>query len=130
MKKSKLIEMLNALPGDPDIKLWNGMVGDWMEISPTLVQSDLVRMNLAYWLESCRLEDCINRKDWSYQLPAEEVAELTKRHKSGKVNKWEINPYVTLEDIEKKRYSLKKILILQAKIKGEKSYDRMGDISY
>jgi hypothetical protein len=130
MKKSKLIAMLNAIEGDPDIKLWNGMVGDWMEISPALVKSDLVRMNLDYWLESCRLQDCGERKDWDYQMPAEEIAELTKRHKSGKVNKWELNPYVTLEDIKAKRYSLKKILILQAKKKGETSWDRLGDISY
>jgi hypothetical protein len=65
MKKSKLIAMLNALPGDPDIKLWNGMVGDWMEIDPNLVPQELVRMNLDYWLESCRLEDCCDRKDWA-----------------------------------------------------------------
>lgn len=122
--------MLNALPGDPDIKLWNGMVGDWMEISPELVESDLVRMNLAYWLESCRLEDCHERKDWEYQMPAEEIAELTKRHNSGKVNKWEMNPYVTREDIEAKRYSLKKVLILQAKVKGESTWDRLGSMSY
>jgi hypothetical protein len=63
-------------------------------------------------------------------MPAEEVAELTKRHKSGKVNKWEMNPYVTLEDVEAKRYSLKKVLIHQAKVKGESTWDRMGSISY
>ena len=130
MKKSKLIAILNALPGDPDIKLWNGMVSDWMEIDPKLVESDLVKMNLDYWLESCRIQDCIDRKDWDYQMPAEEVAELTKRHKSSKGNKWEINPYVSQEDINEKRYSLKKVLILQAKVKGESDWDRMGSISY
>ena len=130
MKKSKLIAILNALPGDPDIKLWNGMVSDWMEIDPKLVESDLVKMNLDYWLKSCRIQDCIDRKDWDYQMPAEEVAELTKRHKSGKVNKWAINPYVSLEDINENRYSLKKVLILQAKVKGESDWDRMGSISY
>lgn len=130
MKKSKLIAMLNALPGDPDIKLWNGMVGDWMEIDPKLIEQDLVRMNLDYWIESCRLEGCIDHKNWDYQLPAEEVAELIKQHKSGKVNKWEMNPYVTLEDIEAKRYSVKPILIMQPKTKGEQIWDRMGSVSY
>ena len=130
MKKSQLIEMLNKIEGDPEIKLWNGMVGDWMDISPTLVPSDLVKMNLAYWLESCRLQDCIDLKNWDYQMPAEEIAELTKRHKRGDVNKWELNEYVTLEDIKAKRYALKHIYFLNAKIKGEKTYDRFGDISY
>jgi hypothetical protein len=130
MKKSQLIEMLNKIKGNPEIKLWNGMVGDWMDISPTVVPTDLVKMNLEYWLEACRLEDCRDRKDWDYQMPAEEIAKLTKRHKSGKVNKWELNEYVTLEDVKSKRYALKKIYILNAKVKGEKTYDRMGDISY
>lgn len=128
MKKSKLIEMLNALPGDPEIKLWNGMVGDWMDISPALVPSDLVKETLDHWLEMCRLEECVDRRDWTYQMPAEEIADLTKRYP--KVHKWELNPYVTLDDVKKKHYNLKKIFILNAKIKGEKSYDRMGDISY
>lgn len=128
MKKSKLIEMLSKIEGDPEIKLWNGYVGDWMDISPSLVETDLVKQTLKDWLEACRLEECIDRKDWTYQMPAEEVADLTKRYP--KLHKWEINPYVTLEDVKKGRYSLKKIMILQAKVKGEKHYDRIGEISY
>ena len=128
MKKSKLIEMLNKLEGDPEIKLWNGMVGDWMDISTELVPSDLVKETLEHWLEMCRLEECIERKDWQYQMPKEEVERLTKNYP--KLHKWELNPYITLEDVKKKHYRLKKIFILQAKVKGEKYYDRIGDISY
>jgi hypothetical protein len=128
MKKSKLIEMLNAVPGDPDIKLWNGMVGDWMEIDPKLVPQDLVKETLEHWLEMCRLEECIDREDWKYQMPAEEVARLTANYP--KLHKWEMNPYVSMEDVKKKNYKLKKIMILQAKVKGEKTFDRFGDITY
>lgn len=128
MKKSKLIELLSALPGDPDIKLWNGMVGDWMEIDPVLVHQDLVKQTLEHWLEMCRLEDCSERKDWDYQIPKEEVDRLTKNYNS--VHQWEMNPYITLEDIKKKHYKMKKILLLQPKIRGIKTWDRMGDISY
>lgn len=128
MKKSKLIEMLNKLEGDPEIKLWNGMVGDWMDIDPELVPSDLVKQTLTHWLEMCRIEECIDRKDWDYKMPPEEVAELTKNY--NKVHKWELNPYVTLEDVKAKRYSLKNIFILNAKVKGEKAFDRLGNIDY
>jgi hypothetical protein len=128
MKKSKLIAMLNALPGDPDIKLWNGMVGDWMEIDPTLVAQELVKQTLEHWLEMCRLQDCRDRNDWDYQMPAEEVARLTKSY--SKLHKWEMNPYITLEDVKAKRYSTKKVLIMQSKRKGVKTFDRFGDISY
>jgi hypothetical protein len=128
MKKSKLIEMLNRLEGDPEIKLWNGMVGDWMDIDKELVPSDLVKQTLAHWLEMCRVEECKGRRDWDYQMPAEEVARLKKDY--NKVNPWELNPYVTLEDVQEKRYSLKNIYILNAKTKGVTSFDRLGDVSY
>jgi hypothetical protein len=128
MKKSKLIALLNALPGDPDIKLWNGMVGDWMEIDPTLVAQALVKQTLEHWLEMCRLQDCRDRNDWDYQMPAEKVARLTKRYP--KLHKWEMNPYITLEDVKAKRYSTKKVLIMQSKRKGVKTFDRFGDIEY
>ena len=128
MKKSKLIEMLNKIEGDPEIKLWNGMVGDWMDIDRELVPSDLVKQTLAHWLEMCRVEACKDRRDWDYQMPAEEVARLKKDY--NKVNTWELNPYVTLEDVQEKRYSLKNIYILNAKTKGVKSFDRLGEIDY
>lgn len=128
MKKSKLIAMLNALPGDPEIKLWNGFAQDWVDIDTKLVSIDLVRMNLAYWLESCRLQDCLDRMDWDYQMPAEEVAQLTKNY--AKVCKWEDNQYVTQEDIDAKRYAVKTVQLMQAKVKGENAWSRMGDMEY
>ena len=128
MKKSKLIALLNALPGDPDIKLWNGMVGDWMEIDSTLVAQSLVKQTLEHWLEMCRLENCRDHNDWDYQMPAEEVARLTKSY--SKLHKWEMNPYITLEDVKAKRYSTKKVFIMQSKRKGVKTFDRFGDIEY
>ena len=128
MKKSKLIEMLNRLEGDPEIKLWNGMVGDWMDIDRELVPSDLVKQTLEHWLEMCRIGDCHDRQDWDYQLPAEEVARLKKDY--NRVNTWELNPFVTLEDVKEKRYKLKNIYILNAKTKGAKAFDRLGDIDY
>lgn len=128
MKKSKLIEMLNRLEGDPEIKLWNGMVGDWMDIDPKLVPSDLVKQTLAHWLDMCRLHECRDRQDRDYQLPDEEVAQLKKDY--NKVNTWELNPYVNLEDVKEGRYSVKTIYLLNAKTKGVKSFDRLGDIDY
>lgn len=128
MKKSKLIELLNSLKGDPEIKLWNGMVEDWMDIKPELIESDLVKMTEKYWLESCRLESCIDRKDWDYQLPPKELAELKKNY--NKVCKWELNPFIYLDDVKEKRYDIKNIYILTAKVKGIKSYDRVGTLSY
>ena len=127
MKKSKLIALLNALPGDPDVKLWNGFVGDWVEIDTKLVEQELVKQTLEHWLEMIRLEGCHERKDWTYQIPSDEVASLTKAYKR---HEWELNEYVTAEDIKSKRYAAKRVVIMQAKDKGMKTFDRFGDIRY
>lgn len=128
MKKSKLIEILNSIEGNPEIKLWNGFAGDWVDIDPKFVKSDLARMTKKYYVESCHNEDRIERRDWDYKMPADEVARLEKNYP--KVCKWEMNEYVTEEDIKTKRYSKKTVFIMQAKIKGEKTWDRAGNISY
>lgn len=128
MRKSKLLELLNSIEGNPDIKLWNGYVEDWVDIDNKLVPTQLTRMTLAHWLESCRWETCRDLNDWGYQLPAEEVVKLTKAH--SRVCKWEVNPYVTQENINAKWYEVKTVQIMQAKSKGEKTFDRAGDISY
>lgn len=126
MKKSKLIEMLSAIEGDPDILLWNGLVGDWMDIDK-VVESELVKMTLEYYLEMCRLETCHDLRDWTYQMPPDEVKELTARYKKFQ---YETNRYVTLEDINEKRYKRKRVMYIDAKLRGVKTFDRVGDIEY
>jgi len=32
MKKNQLIEQLQKIKGNPEIKMWNGYVDDWMNI--------------------------------------------------------------------------------------------------
>jgi hypothetical protein len=126
MKKSKLIELLNALPGDPDVLLWNGMVGDWMDIGK-LVQSDLVKMTLESYLKACRYEACQDAGNWEVQLSEEEISELTKRHRAFQ---YESNNYVTEEDIKQKRYMSKKVVFIDAKPRGVSTFDRLGTIEY
>lgn len=128
MKKSKLIKMLQEIEGDPEIKLWNGYVGDWVDILPAIEKVSLVRMTQEYWLESCRLEDCLNLKDFTYQLSVAETDALKKNYKN--ICKWELNGYVTNEDIARKKYATKPVYILQAKLKGETNFDRLGDLKY
>ena len=128
MRKSNLITLLNTIPGNPQIKLWNGFVQDWVDIDPELQTLRLVRMTKEYWLESCRLQGCHSRLDYTYTLAPEKVQELTARYPS--VCKWEINEYVTEEDIALKRYAVRNVRVVQAKTKGVKTFDRYGDIKY
>lgn len=128
MRKDKLIKMLQDIPGNPEVLLWNGMVGDWMDIDNELVPSDLVKQTKEYWLEMCRLEECSDLRDWSHQLPDQVVKSLSAKY--NKLHQWEFNFYVTLEDVKAKRYKLKKVYILNAKKRGTSCYDRLGSIEY
>lgn len=127
MRKNDLIKQLQSIKGNPEVVLWNGYVGDYMHIDKPL-QSDLVKMTKEYWIESVRLEDCRDRKDWNYQLPDAEIKTLERRHRTE--IQWEINEYVDEEDIAKKRYKKKSVVFLQAKKRGIKTFDRAGDIEY
>ncbi len=128
MKKSKLIELLNSIPGDPEVKLWNGLVGDWVDIENKVYPIDLVKQTEQHYLERVRIDECIKRKDWEYQLTEEYVSELKAAHK--RVCVWEQNDFVTLEDVTEKRYSLKTVYALQAKNKGVTTWDHAGNINY
>ena len=128
MRKSKLIEILNSIEGNPEIKLWNGFVQDWVDIDPTPIKTELMRRSRDYWLESCRLQDCVDKKNWEYQMPQEEIENLKKNY--SRVCKWEINSYIGNDPIKKQDFQSKSVYILQANVKGEKTFDRMGDIRY
>lgn len=128
MKKNDLIKLLQSIEGNPDMVLWNGTVGDYQDIDKKLVAGDLVKMTLKHYLESCLLEACREKKDFSYKHIVEEVAELTKSYR--KVCKWETNNYVTQRHIDEKMYSSKRVFYIQPKVKGETSWDRYGGIAY
>lgn len=128
MKKSKLIEMLNQVSDDAEIKLWNGFVCDWVDLKTELVPVMLFKMTESYYIEVVRQERAIYNKDWDYKLSIEEVANLKKLYK--KVCKWEENQFVIDDDVHEGRYKAKVVYMLQAKPKGVTTWDRGGDISY
>lgn len=128
MKKNDLIKLLQDLPGNPDVVLWNGLVEDYMHINPVLVKGDLVKQTLTDYLEKCRLEECVDRQDWEFQFSPQEREELVRMYK--RVCKWECNQYVTLDDIKEKRYRAKRVVYINAKLRGETMHDRLGAVSY
>lgn len=128
MKKSDLIAALNAIPGNPEIKLWNGMVGDWMDIDKELVPSDLVKQTFEHYVEMIRLERCHDLKNWDVQLDDEEIAELRKSYKQY-IN-WECNQFVKEDDIKEKRYRRKNIFYINGKRRGVSTFDRLGSLEY
>lgn len=127
MRKNELIKLLQQLDGNPEILLWNGYVGDYMHIS-NLVENELVKQTFDHYAKMVEFEEKRNRKDWDYQHTEQDVGELKGCYK--KFVEWEINEYVTAEDIENKRYKKKRVVFIGAKPRGKTSYDRLGGVEY
>lgn len=128
MKKSKLIKLLNELDGDPDILLWNGHVGDWMDIKSELVETELVRETFQGYLTALQNERICRMRDFEYTIPETEIPELKKQFQS--FASWELNNYITDEDIKERRYKLKKVRMLEPKLRNRDSDHRGFSISY
>jgi hypothetical protein len=129
MRKNKLIEILNAIEGNPEIMLWNGYAGDYMDINKELVSGSLVKMTFDYYLQSCKMEHIRDNseKDWNFEFSEEETERLRKYYKTFQ---WEENEFVSIEDIEKKRYTEKRIFYIETKPRNKTTWDRVGKTTY
>ena len=127
MRKNDLIEILQRVPGNPEVVLWNGYVGDYMHIAG-VVESDLVKMTESHYLETCRLEACVDQRIWDFQFSQDELDRLKKSYR--KVCNWETGEFVTQRDIDSERYKRKRVLYINAKLRGETHHDRLGAVSY
>ena len=132
MKKNKLIELLNNIKGNPDIYLWNGMVGEFVDIGEIL-PNYLVKMRWEYYLNCCKMEYIKDKKMTfeeyeSFQFSDEEIARFKIHYKNDQP--WESNPFVDLDDVKKKRYHVKNIYGIDSKRAGKTFFDRQGKIEY
>ena len=116
MRKNDLIALLRNMEGNPEIMLWNGYTSDFMNVGG-LVEGDLVKQTWEHYVEMCRLQDCSDRKDWNYQYGPDDIAEIKKSY--AKHVEWEVNPYVSLEDVKEKQYRKKRIVYVNAKRRGK-----------
>lgn len=128
MRKNDLIKLLQETKGNPEIVLWNGLVGDYMQIDNKLVEGELSKMTFEGLLHYYSLERKRDENDWNYELTEEEKQGLLKNYKDN--YKWEINQFVNREDIKRKTHKSKRVLYINAKISGKSHNDRLGSIYY
>jgi len=128
MRKNDLIKLLQETKGNPEIVLWNGIVGDYMQIDNKLVEGELSKMTFEGLLHYYSLERKRDENDWNYELTEEEKQGLLKNYKDN--YKWEINRFVDQEDIKRKTHKSKRVLYINAKISGKSYNDRLGSIYY
>lgn len=129
MKKSKLIEMLSKIEGDPDILLWNGYVSDWVNIHPKIAVDTLTKMTFNYYCDIVKSERiCRDGQPNDYNIADEEISQLKEIYENR--FEWEINPYVTSDDIKNKRYREKQVFYIQPKIRGKTDSQRGNKMEY
>lgn len=127
MRKNDLIKILESIKGNPEVVLWNGSVGDYQHIKG-VEESSLVKETWTGFLEDARLRECIDNKDWDYQLPDQVVDELHEIYK--KEAQWSIGQFVTEECIKSGHYKEKRVLFIEPKKRDLETFDRNGLISY
>lgn len=115
MRKNKLIELLQEIEGNPEVLVWNGHVGDWMALETKLHKKTLTRMSKKRRLYYVNLEQQVRGKE-----------PLTLEDLKGDDEEWSIDD--TFDTVYHDQ--TKKVIMLNPKTRGVKSFDRIGDISY
>ena len=132
MKKDKLIAMLQAIEGNPDIYIWNGFCEDWVDIEPTLQKDIFVKYNKEHVINHIRMQymNDVGR----FELTAVEESRIQAQGESSYksfYSNWDFPNRYVQEDEFKEWYSKQKpIYLINAKIKGAKMEDRLGSMSY
>ena len=127
MRKNDLIKLLSQIKGNPEINIWNGFVGDVMPIRG-ISQTEQFKYSLESLLERIRHERCRDTKNFDYQLTPEEIEDVKRCHK--KYHHWEMNQFVTPEDVKSGDYLRKMSYTIDVKKTGKTYYDRAGSIDY
>ena len=130
MKKSKLIKLLQEIEGDPDIFLWNGVVGDWMDIR-ALEKLTLERQTVAGYSHYLNLERVVRDGKQPYT-----EKDCEKFYKSSGADRWEAVTYdpefaeIRKKNLERKYLVEKVVFVIDAKPRGIETWDRVGCIRY
>jgi hypothetical protein len=130
MRKNQLIEQLQKIKGNPEIKMWNGFVEDWTNIE--LVECELVKRCKEYirW----GIEEEWKQENRSWEIPADVQQHLDDLIKEQvKEEEWDFpNQFIKTEEESKRWYSKnrKKFVMIDAKKRNKSTYDRLGAIHY
>lgn len=127
MKKNDLIKLLSELKGNPEVVLWNGFVGDYMNIKG-LTEGHLTKQSRDHYIKACEFEGKRDRKDFDYKFTLEEVKQAERDYR--KYIGWEHNEYIFEDQIKDGRYISKRVVYIEAKPRGINTFDRAGAISY
>ena len=130
MRKNQLIEQLQKIKGNPEIKMWNGYVDDWMNIQ--LCEQEFVKESEDFIRWS--IEMAWKERNQKWEIPEEaqiQIEEVIKERL--KDRQWELpNQYLQTKEDEERWYAKnkKKFVLINGKTRGKSIEDRLGKVSY
>jgi hypothetical protein len=130
MKKNQLIEQLQKIKGNPEIKMWNGYVDDWMNIQ--LCEQEFVKESEDFIRWS--IEMAWKERNQKWEIPEEaqiQIEEVIKERL--KDRQWELpNQYLQTKEDEELWYgkNKKKFVLINGKTRGKSIEDRLGKVHY
>jgi hypothetical protein len=124
MRKNDLINLLSGIQGNPEVMLWNGLVGDVVPIKKEVANVSLMKEKLDKYINGYRYELKIDTNNVNAELDQDELNRIKRQYNKIK--------YEYLENIglDYTRYKKKNIVVLQAEEKGETYFDRLGSVKY
>ena len=121
---------MQKIKGNPEIKMWNGYVDDWMDIK--LCEQEFVKESEDFIRWGVEME--WKEKNQSWEIPEEAQIQIEEVIKEMLKNRqWELpNQYLQTEEDEKRWYgkNKKKFVLINGKIRGKSIEDRLGKVSY
>ena len=130
MRKNQLIEQLQKIKGNPEIKMWNGYVDDWMNIQ--LCEQEFVKESEDFIRWS--IEMAWKERNQKWEIPEEaqiQIEEVIKERL--KDRQWELpNQYLQTKEDEERWYAKnkKKFVLINGKTRGKSIEDRLGKVHY
>ena len=130
MRKNKLIDILNQIDGNPDILLYNGFVDDFMDFNIRTEPCVLVKHTREFFYNNL----CHTFQTRNSRLPseAENQVLLNKAENLSKKEEWEFpNEFVTQDEVGRWYGNrMKKVFMIEARLRNKKCYDRAGSLEY
>jgi hypothetical protein len=111
MKKNDLIKLLESMPGNPEVMLWNGIVQDVVPIEKRIETVELTRDSKEYFV-------WLMKRDGASD---DDVKKFLRKRE------WMLNEHMLAMADKKDK---KKVYVLQARRTGKKDWDRYGSIEY
>jgi hypothetical protein len=125
MKASILKKLLETIPDDQEVMVWNGFVGDWQDIDG-LEQSTLHRQSFENYKRYWMFETGLKPED---EITPEDL-ESCKQQYNKYADHWSFEEFVTPDDVSAGKYQSKEIMLINPQPRGISTFDRNGDIEY